>query len=188
VRSTDPRLRRVALLSAGAWAVHQLRYALAPVHGGDGPGHAYLHAAVPLLTALVALAAAGFAVRLVAPRSEAPVRRLRAEWLSCTLLLIVAFLLQEGIESATSSHGPVLASGGWLALPLAVAVGLFVALMLRGARAAVEAAAPAARAARVTVAAAPVLRLVASRAVPRANAPLRHLAARPPPGPLVHHA
>src|SRR5439155_4737637 len=80
VSLSDPRLRRAALLSSGAWAVHTLRFALAPVDGGAGPGHAYLHTALPLLTVLVALAATGFVTRLVAPRDEgsAP-RSLRAE-------------------------------------------------------------------------------------------------------------
>lgn len=182
---SDPRLRRAALLSCGAWAVHQLRFALAPVHGGVGPGHAYLHAVLPLLTALVGLAGAGFAVRLVAPRAEAPPRSLRAEWLSGTALLLAAFVLQEGIESALSAHGAIFADGGWIALPLVVAVGLFVALMLRGARAAVAAGGRMASRLRLTPAGDAVLDFVVPAVRPRTNAPLRHLAARPPPRPLV---
>jgi hypothetical protein len=186
VSPTSPRLRRAALLSSGAWAVHELRFALAPVHGGDGPGHAYLHAALPLLAALLTLAVAGFAARLAAPRAEAASRPLWFDWLTSAALLSGAFVVQEGVESALSSHGAIFAGGGWVALPLALAVGLLVALCMRGARAAVAAAVsrparlrPPARARIVLAFSAPVSR-------PRTIAPPRHVAARPPPGVLVH--
>src|ERR671936_2725620 len=104
---SDPRLRRAALLTSGAFAVHELRFALAPVDGGEGPGHAYLHALLPLLTVLVALAATGFVARLVAPREEGGRRRsLIADWLTCAAVLLIAFVLQESAESALSAHGP----------------------------------------------------------------------------------
>jgi len=178
-------LRRAALLSSGAWAVHELRFTLAPVDGGAGPGHGYLHAALPLLTVLVALAATGFAARLVAPRREAPSRPLRGDWLACTAVLLISFVLQEGAESALSAHGPIFAGGGWLGIPLAALIGFGVALLLRGARAAV-----AAGTRIVTRLAALVPSLDMSAFAPpaarrRAGAPLRHLAARPPPGSLV---
>ena len=54
-------------------------------------------------------------------------------------MLLVSFVLQEGGESALSAHGPIFAAGGWLGVPLAAVVGLAVALLLRGARAAVVA-------------------------------------------------
>jgi hypothetical protein len=186
VSLSDPRLRRVALLSSGAWAVHELRFTIAPVDGGAGPGHGYLHAALPLLTVLVALAATGFVARLVAPRAEQPLARsLRHDWLSCAAVLLVSFVLQEGGESALSAHGPVFAAGGWLGLPLAAAAGLAVALLLRGARAAVAAGVRAAARLRAVL----PLPESSSFAPPAAHrpalAPLRHLAARPPPGSLV---
>ena len=167
--------------------MHQLRFAIAPVDGGVGPGHGYLHAGLPLLTVLVALAACGFVTRLIAPRAElSPARSLRREWLSWTLVLLVSFVLQEGGESAMSAHEAVFAAGGWLGVPLAAVLGLAVALLLRGARAAVAAGVRLGTRLRV----APPLLSLASFPPPAARrpaaAPLRHLAARPPPGSLVH--
>jgi hypothetical protein len=186
VSPTSPRLRRAALLSSGAWAVHELRFALAPVHGGDGPGHSYLHAALPLLTALLALAVAGFAARLAAPRAGEAPRRLRSDWLTSAVVLLGAFTAQEGIESALSPHGAIFAAGGWLALPLALVVGLLVALCLRGACAAVTAAASRPSRLRPPAPAGAVLAFPLPALRPRSSAPPRHLAARPPPGLLVH--
>lgn len=182
---SDPRIRRAALLSSGAWAVHELRFTIAPVDGGVGPGHAYLHAALPLLTVLVALAATGFVARLVAPRDE-PSRSLGSDWLSCASVLLVSFVLQEAGESALSAHGPIFAAGGWLGAPLAAAVGLAVALLLRGARSAVVAGARVASRLRVLLPTLPVSAFAPPAARRPAFAPLRHLAARPPPGLLVH--
>ncbi|TML06142.1 MAG: hypothetical protein E6G41_08535 [Actinobacteria bacterium] len=184
---SDPRLRRAALLCSGAWAVHELRFTIAPVDGGVGPGHAYLHAALPLLTVLVALAATGFAARLVAPRREpgAP-SSLRADWASCAAVLLVSFVLQESGESLLSAHGPVFAAGGWWGAPLAAAIGLAVAVLLRGARAAVAAGTRIAARLRVAAPPLPVSAFAPPAARRPADAPLRHLAARPPPGSLVH--
>jgi hypothetical protein len=187
VTLSDPRLRRAALLSSGAWAVHELRFTIAPVDGGVGPGHGYLHAALPLLTVLVALAATGFVARLLAPREEVALHSLRRDWLSCAVVLLVSFVLQEGGESALSAHGPVFAAGGWLGVPLAAAIGLAVALLLRGARAAVEAGASVAARVRVVAPLLPASSFAPPAAHRPALAPLRHLAARPPPGSLVLH-
>jgi len=186
VSLSDPRLRRAALLSSGAWAVHTLRFALAPVDGGAGPGHAYLHTALPLLTVLVALAATGFVTRLVAPRDEgsAP-RSLCTEWLACGVVLLAAFVLQESAESTLSAHGPVFAAGGWLSAPIAAVIGLAVALLLRGAQAAVAAGAQAASRLRAVLPELPTPAFPPPAAGRPATAPLRHLAARPPPGSLV---
>jgi hypothetical protein len=186
VSLSDHRLRRAALLSSGAWAVHELRFALAPVDGGAGPGHAYLHALLPLITVLAALAATGFAARLVAPREErARERPLSSDWLSCAGVLVVAFVLQESAESALSAHGPVLAAGGWMGIPLAAAVGLGVALLLRGARAAIVAGTRVAARVRAVVPSLTICSFAPPAARRRAAAPRRHLAARPPPGSLV---
>ena len=166
--------------------MHELRFALAPVHGGEGPGHGYLHAALPAVTALLALAAAGFVARLVAPRRERSSRTsLRAEWLGCAVVLFAAFVLQEGAESALSAHGPIFASGGWLAAPIAMVVALGVALLARGARAAVAAGVRAAGRLRGVLTAPGVHDFPPLAAHRPASAPLRHLAARPPPGSLV---
>jgi hypothetical protein len=186
VSLSDPRLRRAAALSSGAAAVHALRFALAPVDGGEGPGHAYLHAVLPLLSVVVALAAVGFAARLVAARDEAGrARSLRAEWLTCVLVLFAAFVMQESAESLLSAHGPIFAAGGWVAAPIAVVVGLAVALLVHGARAAIASGAPILTRVRAALPAARVSLFAPPAARRRPAAPLRHLAARPPPGPLV---
>jgi hypothetical protein len=186
VSLSDPRLRRAALLCSGAWAVHELRFALAPVNGGEGPGHAYLHAVLPLLTVLLALAGTGFVARLVAARDEGGCSRsLAAEWLRCAVVLFAAFVLQEGGESALSAHGPIFAAGGWLAAPVAAVVGLAVALLVRGARAAVAAGARVAPRLGVLLPSPRACTFAPPAARRPADAPLRHLAARPPPGSLV---
>ena len=166
--------------------MHELRFTIAPVDGGAGPGHSYLHAALPALTVLVALAAIGFVTRLVAPRPQAPAARcLRTDWLSCATVLLVSFVLQESGESLLSAHGPVFAAGGWWGIPLAAVIGLAVALLLRGAYAAAEAGVSVVARLRVPVAP-PARAFLAPPAARRpAGAPLRHLAARPPPGSLV---
>src|SRR4051794_10940347 len=187
VSLSDPRFRRAALLTSGAWAVHALRFAIAPVDGGDGPGHGYLHAALPLLTVLLALAATGFVARLAAPRRERPATRsLPVDWASCAAVLLVSFVLQESAESLLSAHGPVFAAGGLWGIPLAAAIGLGVALLLRGARAVVAAGNRVAARLRVALPVLPVAALAPPAACRPAAAPLRHLAARPPPGSLVH--
>jgi hypothetical protein len=186
VSLSDPRLRRGALLMSGAAVVHELRFALAPVRGGEGPGHAYLHAALPAIAVLLALAAAGFVARLLAPRSELGARRsLRVEWLGCALVLFCAFVLQEGAESLLSAHAPIFAAGGWLAVPLALAIGLAAALLVRGARAAAETGVRAVGAPRALLLMPAALIFEPLATQRRASAPLRHLAARPPPGSLA---
>ncbi len=180
MRLTSPRLRRAALLCAGAWTVHELRFAIAPVHGGDGPGHAYLGAAVPALVALMVLAVAGFALRLAAPRDDEPMRPLVRDWLSGSGLLLGAFVAQEGAEALSNAHTAGASGGAWVAAPLALAVGLLVALALRGARAATSAAAPTRLLAPVVAPIASVFPLHVRRRW--ATGPQRHLAARPPPG------
>jgi hypothetical protein len=98
----------------------------------------------------------------------------------------VSFVLQETGESLLSAHGPVFAAGGWLGIPLAAVIGFAVVLLLRGARAAVEAGTRVAARLRVAPPALPLALLAPAAARRPALAPLRHLAARPPPGSLVH--
>ena len=185
---SDPRLRRAALLVSGAAAVHELRFTLAPVHGGEGPGHAYLHAALPLVTVLVALAAAGFVDALVAPRRELSARRVAARRMARLRArpVRVRSCCRRAPSRFSSAHGPIFAAGGWLAAPLALAVGLAVALLVRGAHAAVAAGRSGDRAHPRASCPQPPPSSSRRRTVRRAaDAPLRHLAARPPPGSLV---
>jgi hypothetical protein len=139
------RFRTAGALAACAYAVHSLRYALAyGSHAGtelQRQGHAYLAGAPVLLTALLALGA-GELVRAVArgdraPGAPPPLTRI---WALAALALMAVFGLQESLEGLLAAGHPagvaaVVSGGGWLAAPLAIAFGLLVAVVDRGARA-----------------------------------------------------
>jgi hypothetical protein len=144
------RLRAAALLPLGALAVHQGRYALAFGHRSSAElaaqGHAYLTWVTPLSVILAAVAGAEVLGRLVtaacarAPRGlgegARARRRLRATWLAAALVLLALYVVQESLEGVLATGHPgglagVLGQGGWLAVPLAVAVGGALAFLLR---------------------------------------------------------
>lgn len=140
-------LRTSALLATGAVTVHQLRYLL--VAGGSpepSAGHEYLPLAG--LVAALLLAAALAQIASLLSRARRTGRRPPAgagflpTWLLASASLIAIFVVQELLEGAlaegrVSGLAAVLGGGGWVALPLALAVGALVALALAGARAAV---------------------------------------------------
>ncbi|MGH2954035.1 MAG: hypothetical protein ACRDK9_08450 [Solirubrobacterales bacterium] len=130
--------RAAALLLIGALALHELRYLVA--FGAEAPsilaqhGHGYLEWLAPLV---VAAAAAAIVASLLAP---ALLRRLPDGGGACTearaagyaVGLLAVFFAQELAEGALLSGHPaglegVLAGGGWLALPLAIAFGALAA-------------------------------------------------------------
>jgi hypothetical protein len=193
MRRAPSRLRVAALLGMGAMAVHELRYLLA--YGGDSgralseQGHAYL----PLVTAagvvLVGLAAGqlmravGRARRTGAVEGEAPA--FVAAWVLSAVALIVIFALQESLEGLFAAGHPagvaaLTGHGGLVAFPISAAMGALVALGVRGASAAVAAAA---RSSRGTDAprAAPVPSPADRLAAPERSPLARHLAGRAPP-------
>ncbi|HEU4978594.1 MAG TPA: hypothetical protein VFT42_06850 [Solirubrobacteraceae bacterium] len=148
--SRHQTLRTAALLLTAAFAVHQLRYALAfGHHAGHAlahQGHGYLLFAGPLLGSLLGLAVARMLRALAAPPAgrTARVHRLGVLWPLCSLALVALYTGQETLEGLVASGHPhgwaaVAASGGWLALPLAAAAGLVVALLLHVAARAEEA-------------------------------------------------
>jgi hypothetical protein len=151
-------IRFAALLGFGALLVHQGRYLLAG-SPPDGSVHGYLGPSGSLLAGVMVLALARLALGRAAP---AP--RVRLLWPGTALALTAVYCLQETAEGVSP-----LAHGGWLALPLAVLVGLAIALLMRGARAAVPGGRPwhsppaAARAVRVAA----VLPLQARPGAPR---------------------
>lgn len=134
----------VALLGAGAFAVHQLRFLLAFGQGSSGrlaaEGHAYL---VPVAPLVVLLLLAAF-VQLLASAvrgAAAPAIRVRRLWAGAAAALFAVYCAQELVEGMIASGHPgglaaILGGGGWLALPLSVAFGLVIALLMRGAAAA----------------------------------------------------
>jgi hypothetical protein len=131
----------VALIGVGAFAVHQIRFMLWYGQGSDGAlgaqGHAYLGVAGPVVLVAAVLASASFLDRLArGARTSAP--RFGRLWAAVSALLVAVYCLQESLESLLASGHPggiggVLGHGGWLCVPLSVAVGLVLALVLRGA-------------------------------------------------------
>ena len=136
------RLRCFALLGAGALGLHELRYLIG--YGGDAgralaeQGHGYLDAvtAVVALTLVAALAALVAALVRGAGAAKRPPRRWRVRWLACSGALLAVFTLQELVEGALSPGHPaglvgVAGSGGWIAVPLALAIGAaYLAVMM----------------------------------------------------------
>ncbi|HEV2592359.1 MAG TPA: hypothetical protein VGU02_10750 [Gaiellaceae bacterium] len=128
--------RGVVLLPAAALLVHQLRYWLS--YGGQAgneladTGHAYLATSVPWIVMLTAAGVATFAIR----RRVAAQRSLAERWAGASAALLTLFVLQETLEGLFATGHPggvagVLGHGGWWAIPLALAVGLLLALVLR---------------------------------------------------------
>ena len=136
---TAHRIRLAAVVSLGAFALHQLRYLLA--FGGSSSqelarqGHGYLADAMPILGvfALSALLATLFRGRHGARLTSGS--HLRRTTIFAIALLTI-YTTQESLEGLFAAGHPVgpaaiLASGGWVALPLALAVGALAALIVR---------------------------------------------------------
>lgn len=120
--------------------MHQLRYLAA--YGGDtgaalgAQGHSYLAVVMPLLVILVASAVLGTLVAAAVASAQAP-RRRTAGWLFCAAALIAVFVAQETVEGMLAAAHPagvagVLGHGGWIAVPIALAVGRVVSYLLGG--------------------------------------------------------
>jgi hypothetical protein len=130
--------------------VHRLRYELA--FGGDAShelaaeGHAYLTSLTPLLALAAALGAAELIARLARAwrgegesHSQPPVVVLG---LAFAFALVAIYAGQELLEGFLATGHPgglagVFGGGGWWSLPLAVAFGFGIAVLLRGAAAAI---------------------------------------------------
>jgi hypothetical protein len=142
------RLAPLALMPAGAFAVHQLRYWLA-FHGATGielqrQGHAYLHSVVPWIVLLIALVAGAFLRALgralggdcSLPRYTFSFAML---WLVCAACLLAIYISQELLEGTFLTGHPagligIFGYGGWWSVPAAVGVGLVLAASFHGAR------------------------------------------------------
>jgi hypothetical protein len=139
-------LRTAALLSLGAFGVHQGRYLLGYGRHAEvalaSQGHRYLSTVVvPLLIGLLTLALAGVLLRTLGPGGDRRRASIPHTWLLCTAALIAMYVVQELAEGALAAGHPgglagVVGHGGWIAAPLAVAVGGLVALALTAAGAA----------------------------------------------------
>jgi hypothetical protein len=138
-----PLLRVTALLVAGAYSVHQARVAITGADAGGAAGSP-VHDSLPLLAAaaivVACLAAGHFAAALARARRgavepEPEPAALGRLWAQSTAALIAAHLLHELIERAAAggAGGPFAGPGLVIAMLVAAAIGLLVALVLRGA-------------------------------------------------------
>ena len=175
------RLAPVALMPAGALAVHELRYLLAyGPHASlalQRQGHAYLHSLVPWIVLSLGLVLGGFA-RCVG-RTWAGERSLPrysvsliALWLVCTASLLTLYAGQESLEGLLASGHPVgwaaiFGYGGWWAIPASLCVGLVLAATYHGARWVLHTVARRARRRPAIAGRASVLSFVASVPLPR---------------------
>jgi hypothetical protein len=175
-------LRMAALMGAGAYGVHQLRFLLSPSGGATLRAHAYLAPIGTVVMVLLLFTLAAALARIARGVAEdAP--RLRRLWAGASASLVAVYCAQETMERLLTQgdRQGLFAHGGLVALPLAIAIGLAIALLMRGTSAASEVAAEARRMAR------PALRFPAFVALlmpwtPRSARPAaRHLAARGPP-------
>ena len=103
------RLRAVALLAAGAAAVHQLRYAIGFGHDARhalaAQGHGYLDLVLPFVAAVGLFA---LAAMLRAPLAGARDRRasLARSWATTAIALVAAYVAQELLEGLLASGHP----------------------------------------------------------------------------------
>jgi hypothetical protein len=127
-------VRVAAILAVGAFALHQLRYLIAP--GASSPPELAAHGYMTDLLAPIAVLALAAAVATLirgtegAPRAHVPLGRRIAVF---ALALFAIYLGQECLEGVliVGDPGPVamFAGGGWLALPLAAGIGALAALL-----------------------------------------------------------
>jgi hypothetical protein len=142
------RLAPAALMPAGAFAVHQLRYWLAfGSHAGvelADQGHSYLHSVVPWIVLLIALSVGSFLLalgRAFGGRVSVPRYTLSfmALWLLCAACLVGIYMTQEFLEGLFATGHPgglvgIFGYGGWWSIPAALAIGLVLAAAFHGAR------------------------------------------------------
>lgn len=135
-----------ALMPAGAFAVHQLRYWLAfGSRAGlmlQRQGHSYLHSVAPWIVLLIAVSA-GILLRAlgraVGGRGSLPRYTLSftALWLLCAACLVAIYAGQEFLEGLLATGHPaglvgIFGYGGGWSVPAALAVGLVLAAIFYG--------------------------------------------------------
>src|SRR5688572_1282519 len=136
-----PLPRTAALVALGALIVHQLRYLGA--YGGDAgselaaQGHGYLGQLTPLVIALALAAVAGCLVRAALTGRGGGARSTPVATAVFAGAILATFAAQETLEGFLfAGHldglGAVFGGGGWLAAPLALALGLVAALIESG--------------------------------------------------------
>jgi hypothetical protein len=169
-----------ALLGAGAYGVHQLRFALTPADRAAAQTHTYLAPVGTVVVGLLLLALATALARIARGHvDETP--RLHRLWGGTSASLVAVYCAQESIERLIAHGDSPFARGGWIAIPLAAAVGLAIALIARGAAAASEVAAAERHVPPLAVQIAPFDALLRPWSPRRSRADARPEAARGPP-------
>jgi hypothetical protein len=136
---TAHRVRLAAILAVGAFALHQLRFLIAFGDSSSAElaqqGHRYMS---ELLAPIAVLVLAGALATLLrgtegASPTRAPLVRRIAVFTAALLSIYVGQESLEGILAAGHPAGPaaLFAHGGWIALPLAGAIGALSALLAR---------------------------------------------------------
>jgi hypothetical protein len=142
------RLAPAALMPAGAFAVHQLRYWLAYGHKAGmelaAQGHSYMHSIVPWIVLLIALAVGSFLLalgRALSGGGSLPRYSLSfgALWLLCAACLVAIYTTQEFLEGLFATGHPggvvgIFGDGGLWSIPAALAVALVLAAVFHSAR------------------------------------------------------
>jgi hypothetical protein len=184
-------LRLAALMGAGTFAVHQLRFAISYDHGAGAAqamaGHGYLVPAGAVLAGLLLLALAAALARVARGAADDHAPRFWRLWPGASAGLFAVYCVQESIEASLTIGQPasvpgVLEHGGWVALPLSVVVGLAVALIMRGAAAATALVAARRPPWRAPAPDAPVQAVLPPWTPRSTDGTALHLAARGPPG------
>jgi hypothetical protein len=168
-------LRAAVLLALAAFGVHETRYLIVPDPHADA-GHAYL-AAVPVLLALGLALALGHTLSGLG-RRRAPGRAL--SWLACSAALMAIHGSQELVEHVLAGGGPIDA-GLLLVVPLSLAFGVAVSLVLHRAERLLDAAVAPAGLPRPRLGGVAALLRFASRPAATPAGIARNLAGRAPP-------
>jgi hypothetical protein len=184
---TAHRVRLASILAVGAFAVHQLRYLTAYGGSSAAEGHRYMSDFLAPLAVLVLAAVLATLLRGTegAAPERTPLARRMAVFAGALLAIFAGQELLEGLMATGHPAGPaaVLGGGGWIALPLALAIGALAALLARALEG-VERAIAVVHRERPPRRRAPAIRgrALAARTISLLSAPLAFgLARRPPP-------
>src|SRR6186997_3625476 len=148
MRATGRTLLLAALVAVAVLVLHELRYLIG--YGGQAShalavqGHGYLPGASVGVMLLLGLGVAQVLLafrRALHSATASPAPPLGLLWIASACALLAIYCSQELLEGLLSTGHPngfaaLAANGGWSALPLAVGLGLIVALALRGVAAA----------------------------------------------------
>jgi hypothetical protein len=142
--SSAVRGRGFLLLPVAAFVVHQLRYTLAyGSHANQAlaaQGHSYLNSLAPWLVLLIALGTGSFLLRVAHALARGDEGRMRRSflglWALASASLVAMYAVQEFLEGIFAVGHPaglagIAGHGGWWAVVLSLALGAFLASLLR---------------------------------------------------------